>query len=101
MSGKEAFVQGPGDSSGKRIANLTVTLPAGTPVTNADGSQSVLTAPAEVFIQKVTLVDAQGNTIRDFGAGTLVEILLELKRIRWGMSLLADQSLLDVKSEDD
>jgi hypothetical protein len=99
---KPGFVQGPPDiGGGKRIANLTVTLPAGTPITAADGTISVLSAPAEVFIQKVALSDSQGNLISEFGSSTQDEILIELKRIRIGIGLLIEESLSELDLGDD
>jgi len=59
MSDKAGVVQGPADSSGKRISNVVVVLPAGTVLTNADGSTTTLNADTPVFVQRVTLSDPQ------------------------------------------
>lgn len=53
----EGFVQVAPDSSGKAIDNDVVTVPAGTVVTAADGSTSVLSAPAYYFRQRIVNAD--------------------------------------------
>lgn len=97
MTEKSGFVQGPPDiGTGKRIANLTVTLPAGTPVINSDGSTTTLATDAVVYIQKVALADAAGNTISKFeDVDVQQEILRELKRIRRGIAEMSGMLLND------
>jgi len=97
MSEQAGFVQGPPDiSTGKKIANLVATLPAGTPVINADGTTTTLAAAANVFIQKVALADAAGNTISTFeDVVTQAEILSVLKQIRSGIAEMSGMLLQD------
>lgn len=97
MTEKAGFVQGPPDiGTGKRIANLTVTLPAGTPVINFDGSATTLAAETVVYIQKVALADAAGNTISKFeDVDVQQEILRELKRVRRGIAEMSGMLLND------
>ena len=103
MTEKAGFIQGPPDiGTGKRIANLTVTLPAGTQVVNADGSTTTLAADAVVYIQKVALSDSKGNTLEDFGSEAMqAAVLLELKAIRHGISVMIGQPLSGEQFEDD
>lgn len=60
MSEKAGFVQGPPDvGTGKRIGNAVVTLPAGTVVTNYDGTSTTLSVDTQVYLQKVVLADPE------------------------------------------
>lgn len=59
MSERAGTIQGPGDiGTGKRIGNAVVTLPAGTVLTNADGTTTTLAADTPVFLQRVVLADS-------------------------------------------
>lgn len=89
----EGFVQVAVDSTGKRIANFAVTLPAGTVVTNADGSTTTLAVDTPVFLQRVVIGDPSdglaslavknvtpwpdegGAVVRVVGAGTILKAL--------------------------
>ena len=53
----DGFVQVAPDSSGKRIHNAVVILPAGTVVTNADGTTTTLASDTPVFRQIVVIGD--------------------------------------------
>jgi hypothetical protein len=69
MSERLGTVQGPGDiGTGKRIGNAVVTLPAGTVLTNADGTTTTLASDTPVFLQRVVLGDPltlQSAEVRD------------------------------------
>lgn len=96
-SGRDGFVQGPPDiGGGKRIANIVVTLPAGSAVTNADGSTTALTTDTQVYIQRVTLADSKGfpmDSLTD--QDRQEEILQELKKIRRGIVKICGESFLE------
>lgn len=62
----DGFVQVALDQGGKRIANATVILPAGTVVVNQDGTTTTLGSDTVVYLQKVVLTDP------DSGVGATV-----------------------------
>lgn len=85
-------------TSGKRISNAVVMLPAGTVLTNADGTTTTLAVDTPVFLQRIVLSDpltAQGAEVRSAKlqvqdsaldtleriAGTLEEILLKISNL--------------------
>jgi hypothetical protein len=88
----EAYVQVPPDSTGRRVANFAVTLPGGTAVTDAAGTQTFLAADTTVFVQKVTLVDRAGADV-DLTDSTAHELLYRILQcqlaIAEGVSSLA------------
>lgn len=97
MSEAKGFVKGPPDiGGGKSISNLAVVVPAGTVVTNSDGSVSTLTADATFYIQKVALSDSKGNTIEELVDKEIqFRILNELTKLRRGLGrMLKDPELL-------
>jgi len=96
MSEQKGVIQGPSDiSTGKRIANLTVMLPVGTTLTAVDGTITTLSTPVPAFIQKIAMSDSDGAVIERFAndEDTQTEILLELKRIRRGISKICGEEL--------
>lgn len=58
-----AFVQVATDGAGRRISNVAMTLPAGTLVTNTDGTTTQLANPVTVFLQRVVLANKDGETL--------------------------------------
>lgn len=92
----DGFIQGPADSSGKRVASAAVVLPAGTRVHNADGTGTVLSVDTLVFLQKVTLVRDDGTPFNSLvDEDSQQAILTELRRIRAGISKICGDPLLD------
>lgn len=87
------YVQVAPDSTGKKIANTPITLPAGTVVLNDDGTKTTLAAATVVYIQNVHLVDEDGKPIpiQDLGSGQTValleEILSTLRQMPFQLSL--------------
>jgi hypothetical protein len=70
------------DSTGKRIANFAIVLPVGTLVSDADGTQTALSAATTVFVQRVALTDSSGNAIDQFiGNDRQDEVLRVLRKI--------------------
>lgn len=72
------YIQVATDGAGKKVANVAVVLPAGTAVVDAAGDYSVLTADEAVFVQMVTLVDADGNPVNVINRQKNIEELLAL-----------------------
>lgn len=62
----DAYVQVATDGAGKRIANFPVTLPVGTIVVDADGTQTALSAATTVYLQRVVLTDTRGVAVDRF-----------------------------------
>lgn len=63
MTERAGFVQGPPDiSTGKRISSASVTLPAGTVVTNYDGTTTTLLVDTVVYLQRVVFSDPETLT---------------------------------------
>lgn len=97
MTERLGTIQGPQDiGTGKRIGNAVVTLPAGTVLTNADGTITTLANDTPVFLQRVVIGDSEtlasasvsGESGRgamairlDGDAGKLASIEETLKRI--------------------
>lgn len=60
MSERAGTIQGPPDiSTGKRISNAVVMLPAGTVLTNADGTTTTLAADTPAYLQRVVIGDVE------------------------------------------
>lgn len=53
----ESYTQVATDGSGRKIESLPVTVPAGTYVTNTDGTRTKLTADIVVFRQGMVIAD--------------------------------------------
>jgi hypothetical protein len=95
----EGYVQVAVDSTGKRIGNFAVVLPVGTLVSDADGTQTALSAATTVFVQRVALTDSSGNAIDQFiGNDRQDEILHVLRRILAGLNKINGDEL---QNEDD
>lgn len=97
MSEKAGFVQGPPDvSTGKRIGNSVVTLPAGTVVTNYDGTTTTLSVDTQVYLQRVVLADpetlASASVSGETGRGALA-VELEASEQRFSS---IDKTLKDI-----
>jgi hypothetical protein len=96
MADIAGFVQGPVDSTGKRIANSTYILRIGSRVINADGTFTVLTADTPVYLQKIVLSDMYGQPIEPItNEDTQLEILNELRRIRRGIGKICGDTFLN------
>lgn len=59
MSERQGTVGALDATSGKRISNLVITLPAGTILTNADGTTTTLASDTPAFLQRVVLGDPE------------------------------------------
>lgn len=67
MSDSQGTVGALDATSGKRISNAVVMLPAGTVLTNADGTTTTLSVDTPVFLQRVVIGDPltlQGAEVR-------------------------------------
>jgi hypothetical protein len=89
------------DSTGKRIANFAIVLPVGTLVSDADGTQTALSAATTVFVQRVALTDSSGNAIDDFiGNDRQGEIIAVLRRILAGVSKICGDEFLNNEDQE-
>lgn len=96
----EGFVQIAVDGAGKQLDNDVVAVPAGSIITNSDGTQTVLAAPAYYYRERVVISDpndpkgvvtvtgVQGPSGQDYGQS--VRLTLGQPDLRDLYSVLAD-----------
>lgn len=59
----EGYVQGATDGTGKKVEARAITVPAGTQITDSDGTITTLTADAVYYRQVTAIADEDSGTV--------------------------------------